>query len=110
MGVFIDNPVVNITLILLITIGGLGFIVWSDVANLVVSKIRRIPLFKKKQTGVAYAMHLSVYTKLVLIITGILLFGGGAVFALAEWHNPATIGQLSVGDKLLASLFLKYHL
>lgn len=84
---FSTDPVVNLTIIALITIGSLGFFVWNDL------------LMHRN------ARRLSVHTKLVLIMTGGLLFGGGALIAAVEWNNPATLGGLSVGEKLLAALF-----
>lgn len=76
------------TLMLLIVLGGIGFIVWDDIVNLV---------FKRQRV--------SVYTKLVLTVTIFLLVSGTALIALFEWNNPATIGNMNAGDKLFQSLF-----
>lgn len=85
--VYAADPVVNITLMILIVTGGLGFFVWEDI------------LTKKR-------FHdLAVYTRLVLLISAVLLFGGAALFALLEWNNPATLGTLPAGGKLLAAMF-----
>lgn len=84
---FRNDPVVLITLMTLVVVGGLGFFVWDEVL--------RIRKYK----------NLSVYTKLVLLTTGILLLGGAISFALLEWNNPATIGTLSVPDKILNCFF-----
>lgn len=84
---FQSDPVVLITLMVLITVGGLGFFVWEEVV--------RVRNFRK----------LSVYTKLVLIMTGTLIVFGTGVFLLLEWNNPETIGNMSVGDKILNSFF-----
>ncbi len=84
---YVADPVVNITVMLLIVIGGLGFAVWGDVR-----KNRRFS-------------RLTVYTRLVLLITAGLIFGGAAIFALLEWNNLGTIGNLTPGGKILASLF-----
>ena len=84
---YVDDPVVNLTIMALIVIGGLGFAVWGDV--------RKNRKFSR----------MSVYTRLVLSISCGLIFGGAALIALLEWNNPGTIGGLSVGGKLLASLF-----
>ncbi len=81
------DPVVSITVMLLIVVGGLGFFVWTD-------------LFEYPQTK-----RLSIYTKLVLVISGILIFGGALVIVLLEWNNPDTFGPLSFGQKILAALF-----
>ncbi len=84
---FAGDVVVNVTLMLLITLGGLGFFVWRDVI-----KNRRFS-------------RMSVYTRLVLTISAVLVLGGWAVFAVMEWNNPATLGAMPTGEKLLAALF-----
>ncbi len=83
---YVDDPVVNITMILLILIGGLGFIVWAD---LKAKKFR----FKK------YTLQ----TKVVLIGATVLVFGGALLFYICEKDN--TLADLSVGGKIFASLF-----
>jgi trk system potassium uptake protein TrkH len=84
---FNSDPVVLLTLGSLVVIGGLGFLVWEEVA-----------LFAKRR-------KLSVYAKLVLVTTAVLLVVGTVAFAALEWNNPGTIGNMSVGDKLLNSFF-----
>ncbi len=71
----------------LIVAGGLGFLVWGEL--LAFGRQRR----------------LSLHTKLVLLASGLLLLAGTVAFALPEWDNPATLGPLSVPDKLANSLF-----
>lgn len=84
---FVGDWVVNLTIMTLITLGGLGFFVWDDV----LTKRR----FKK----------MTVYTRLVLLISATLALGGGALIALLEWNNPATLGGLPAAEKCLAALF-----
>lgn len=84
---YVADPAVNLTLMALIVLGGLGFFVWDDLL-----RHRRF-------------RDLSVHTRLVLVISGVLILGGTAVFALLEWNNPATLGGLPAGEKLLAALF-----
>ncbi len=84
---FNDDPVVCLTLMALIVIGGLGFFVWEEIA--------RLHSFKK----------FSVYTKLVLLTTAGLLLTGTVLILLLEWNNPATIGNMPFGQKLLNSAF-----
>ena len=84
---FVGDWVVNFTIIALITVGGLGFFVWEDVLS------KRS--FRK----------MTVYTRMVLIISATLALGGGAVIALLEWNNPATLGNLPAAEKCLAALF-----
>ena len=84
---YATDPVVNFTIMALIVIGGLGFAVWGD--------IRHHRRFSR----------LSVYSRLVVIITTVLIFGGAGVFAALEWNNPNTIGELTAPQKLMAALF-----
>lgn len=84
---FQSDPVVLLTLAILVILGGLGFLVWQDVLL-----NRR---FKK----------LTVYTRLVLLTTGALLVLGMALTAVTEWNNPESIGNMSTGDKLLNCFF-----
>jgi len=84
---FQNDPVVLITLMALIAIGGLGFFVWEEVV--------RLHSFKK----------FSVYTKLVLLATAALIVGGAALILLLEWNNPGTFGPMGWGDKILNAFF-----
>ena len=84
---FQSDPVVLLTLSALVVIGGLGFLVWQDVI------LNRS--FKK----------MTVYTKLVLLSSGILLLLGTVFIAAIEWNNPDTLGSMSAGDKILNSFF-----
>ena len=84
---FQSDPVVLLTLSALITIGGLGFLVWENIAQK--RSVRK----------------LSVYTRLVLIMTLALTVIGWAGICLLEWDNPGTLGTMSVGDKLLNGFF-----
>lgn len=84
---FQSDPVVLITLGALVVLGGLGFLVWEEVAQ------KRS--FKK----------LSVYAKLVLVTTAFLLLFGWVATCVLEWNNPGTIGEMNVWQKLLAGFF-----
>lgn len=84
---YASDPVVSVTVMLLIILGGLGFFVWNELID-----------FRKTR-------RLSVYTKLVLTISGILILGGALGTALLEWNNPATLGRMGTGEKILQSFF-----
>ncbi len=84
---FNGQPLVILTVALLAITGGLGFVVWENFINL-----RRV----KK---------LSLHTRVVLVMTGVLLAGGTAFYLLAEWNNPSTLGEMSFGGKLLNAFF-----
>ena len=84
---FNNDPVVCITLMVLIVVGGLGFFVWEELA--------RVKSFKK----------FSVYTKLVLLASGILILVGAVALLALEWNNPDTLGNMPLGQKLLNGFF-----
>lgn len=81
-----SNPVILLVISMLIIIGGIGFIVWDDIIE---NKLR----FSK------YTM----YTKLVIITTLILLFGGAIVYFIFEYSN--TFSQMGIVDKLTNAFF-----
>ncbi|MBQ7292416.1 MAG: Trk family potassium uptake protein [Clostridia bacterium] len=88
MSHYVADPLVNITLMLLIALGGIGFVVVNDLSNCVKTKKR-----------------ISVYTKIVLVLTVGLILSGALMFLGLEWNNPNTIGNKSLGEKILASFF-----
>ena len=87
---YVTDPLVNVTIIALIITGGLGFVV---IVNL-------IAWFRQKKRT-----NLSLHTKMALSITGFLLAVSTVVLLVLEWSNPATIGELGLPGKLLASFF-----
>ena len=90
--------VLGITMILII-VGGGGFVVWFDVLEKI-----RTGLKKRFSAGQIIA-RFSVHTKLALCMTlFLILFGAGEVF-IAEYDNPDTIGSMSLGAKILNSFF-----
>lgn len=49
--------------------------------------------------------HWSLHTKLTLWGTAALLLLGGVTLLVFEWSNPATLGPMSVAEKMLAAAF-----
>ncbi len=92
------NVVINIIVMFLIISGGIGFAVWLDLAH-----IRKV--FKKEISLELFFRRLSLHTKLVLIMTGILIVSGALVTLALEYNNPDTLGPMNFGTKILASLF-----
>lgn len=82
-----NNPLVLLTLGVLIIMGGLGFAVITDIIS------------RKKSN------RLRAHSKAVLLMTTILIVLGTAMFLGFEYNNPKTIGNMSFGNKLLNSLF-----
>lgn len=85
---FSNNAFVLISLMLLIVMGGIGFIVVVDV------------IFRPQKTK-----KLTLHTKVVLMMTLILIVFGAMVFMFAEWNNPKTFGNMSTFDKIINSFF-----
>lgn len=85
---YASDPVVCITVMVLIVVGGIGFFVWQD-------------LWLNRR----HLKELSVYSRLALTITAVLLIGGALVFGAAEWENPETLGQFGPGGRLLGAVF-----
>lgn len=59
--------------------------------------------FRSRRTGAKGPWTL--HSKITLAGTGILLLAGFIAMLLAEWSNPATLGPMGLGDKLLNSAF-----
>lgn len=85
---FNGNYVVGLTIMMLIILGGIGFVVWGDILSFATKKKR-----------------LSAYSKFVLVVSAVLLFGGALLIGIFEWNNPSTIGSMSFGEKILNCLF-----
>ncbi len=83
---YVDDPFVSLTICVLIVVGGLGFLVWHDLAR---NKFR----WRK------YQLH----TKLVLTTTVALILGGWLLFFVFE--RDASMAGMTVPQRLLASLF-----
>ncbi len=81
-----DSIIINVTIMSLIVIGGIGFIVWDDISKHGLH-------FKK------YMLH----TKIVLSTTAFLIFGGAFLFYIFERNN--LMADMSVKGKILSSLF-----
>jgi potassium uptake TrkH family protein len=96
-----DNPVILINTMMLIILGGLGYVVWFDIASVIRHSGRRV----KTAAGQPGRCVLSEHTKLVLILTAVLIFGGAALVYLFECDNPDTLGGMPAGQRILNSLF-----
>ena len=84
---FSEDSLICLTAVMLVVIGGLGFGAINDML-----KHRR---FKK----------LRLHTKLVLVSYGALMLMSFLLVLMLEWDNPATLGNMPVGQKLLNALF-----
>ena len=84
---------------MLIILGGLGYVVWFDILSGVKNGFRRG--YSVRQTFTRLHEH----TRLVLVLTLLLILAGAGVVFLAERNNPGTLGGKTPGDQLFGSLF-----
>ena len=84
---FNNNIYLLLVVSALIIIGGLGFFVWIDI-------------YKYKQKR-----RLQVHSKIVILITSILIIGGTIIMFLVEYNNAHTIGNMNFSHKITNSFF-----
>lgn len=84
---YVADPYVNLVLMALIFLGGIGFIVIFDLIEY--PKTRKI----------------SLHSKVVLTVTSTLIVLGAVLLFILEFSNPRTLGPLSTPVKMMASLF-----
>lgn len=83
---YAQDWIVNLTIMSLIVIGGIGFLVWDDI-------------YMNKWKIKKYRLH----TKIVLFTTAVLIFGGALLFWIFE--NNYLLDGMSVHGKFLSSMF-----
>ncbi|CAM4232766.1 TrkH family potassium uptake protein [Saccharibacillus endophyticus] len=84
---YVDDPFVNLIAMPMILLGGIGFIVIADLLD-----------FPQKR-------KLSLHSKVVLAMTGLLVVVGAVVIFIFEFSNPATLKSLDTSGKIFASVF-----
>lgn len=84
---FVDNVTVNVTVVSLIVIGGLGFTVLVDIVA------------SKSWSRLAF------HSQVVLVVNALLIMLGFGVILALESSNPATLGSLGPFERPLAALF-----
>lgn len=96
---YVSSPIINLTTMFLIIMGGLGFIVWYDIKSNAKNIIRH-NLPKER-----IFTRLTLQTKVVVVMTGLLILTGTVGVFVLEYNNPATMEGLNFGEKLMASAF-----
>ncbi|MGY0393940.1 TrkH family potassium uptake protein [Fusobacterium sp. SYSU M8A802] len=86
---FKSNVTVNLTIGYLITLGGIGFAVITSFVAVIRNGVDRFNLT----------------SKMAILISIMLTFGGMILFLLLEYSNPDTLGDLNFIQKILASYF-----
>jgi trk system potassium uptake protein TrkH len=85
---YATDAVILLPVMVAIVVGGIGF-----------------PVLHDMRTKIRGPRHWSLHTKLTLLSTGVLLFGGFLVLLVFEWTNPRTLGAMSIPEKLLSAAF-----
>ncbi len=93
MTAFAGDPLVSLTVSLLIVIGGLGFVVVQDIYQ-----CKLAARFRRKEP-----VRLRFYSQICLRVTAILLAVGTLAFFLLEYNN--TMSHLNFFEKLNAAFF-----
>lgn len=83
---YYDDILINLVIMTLIIVGGIGFIVWDDIT---------MHKWKVKK----YMLH----TKIVLVMSLVLILGGSICFYLFERNN--LLADMDMKGKILASMF-----
>ncbi|MBN1197142.1 MAG: hypothetical protein JXA62_07025 [Candidatus Aminicenantes bacterium] len=87
---FLANPGINVTFMVLIIAGGIGFIVLNDIYGWILHRDRA-------------SSRISLHSKVALIVSSVLILAGFLIIWLEEIHHPEN--PLSAGSRLLSSLF-----
>lgn len=90
---YATNPIINVVTCVLIILGGIGFIVWWDVLD----------ILKNKRHN--RLRSLSLHSKIALFMTAFLIVSGAILFFSFEYNNPETLAEYSLFDKLQLSVF-----
>lgn len=87
MSIFADDPYVLLVTAAIIIMGGLGFVVWEELLA-----------FRRTKT-------LSLHSKIVLVMTGLLIAAGTVIYIIVEATEPEIFGGYSFGQRIYTSFF-----
>ena len=80
---------INLIVTILVILGSIGFLVFQDAWD----------NFKGRR------FRLQTHTKLVVVVTLIILVSGTMGITILEWNNPQTLQPLSIGERLATAHF-----
>ncbi len=93
------NIPINVITISLIVLGGLGYVVWFDFIETLKKSIKR------RYNLRTFWKRLGEHSKLVFCLTLFFIVTGTLLVLLFEWNNSRTIGNMSIGNKIMAGIF-----
>lgn len=85
---FATDPLVCLPIAAAVILGGLGF-----------------PVILQLRKEIKQPLHWSMNTNIVLWATLVLLVAGTLYICVLEWNNPATLGSMDVGARILTGFF-----
>ncbi|MCW6662350.1 TrkH family potassium uptake protein [Aerococcaceae bacterium NML190073] len=97
---FALNPTINFTIATLIILGGIGFPVWINLCD----TAKKFATAKPRHLHLA-SRQLTSHTRLVLMVSALLLVSGTLLTWLSEMNNPQTIGSFNFWQQGMASFF-----
>ena len=93
---YVFHPLINGVTGILIILGGMGYVVWWDVIQVLKEiKTQKWRCFKR----------LTLHSKIALSMTLILLMVGAVAFFILEYNNPLTMKECSLFDKIQLAFF-----
>lgn len=99
VGMYTHNVWFNIVTCVLIVLGGLGFLVMRELLGMLSAKLHG------REVG-----KLSLHAKVVLMMTGILVFGGALLIKLTEGSNISVMGAIFASITARTAGFATYPL
>ncbi len=93
---YATHPLVNAVTLMLIILGGIGYIVWWDVLRIARSRTKNNRRIFR---------HLTLHSKIAITVTAGLIFVGAILIFVFEYSNALTIGEMSLFDKIQVSFF-----
>lgn len=115
---FTDDPLVMSVLSFLVVFGGIGFVVWSDLFDWVFCHIEYLFRRMREWRGYRWVQNirstsvaditgrrdrLGVYSRFILILTGVLLLAGFILTLILEWNSA--LSGMPISQKLWAAFF-----
>lgn len=86
---FAGDVLVNVVTMVLVITSGLGFFVVVELEQKLIKRSAR---------------RLSLQTKIVLVVSAVLIVSGFLIFLVVEWNNPRTMAEMPAYEKVLCAL------
>ena len=95
---YAGNGIIMITTMLLIICSGIGFTVWMDIG-------RGLQNCRKRRSLKGFWTDMEVHSRLAILVTVLLIFGGAVLIYIFERSNAGTLGNMPEGEKWLNAFF-----